>query len=215
MTLASTRPWMAAALLLLASCSSRDPGRQDSKPADDRHEQAASSPGSGSEIAAAAAPSDIALSERHADARFGFELSFPSGWTAGEGEMPAFFVASPREGEADEFVENVNVVVEPLTEPMSANAYADGSEALIAADLGAYQLIARSEVELGDRPAVRREYEHVYLGRPLWVVSYLLVVDRRGYVITATAEREHAELWRARLEAIASSFRITSAASAG
>ena len=44
--------------------------------------------------------------------------------------------------------------------------------------------LASSEVELAGHPAIRREYEHVQAGTPVWVVSYVLVVAREAFVVT-------------------------------
>lgn len=201
-------------VVALASCTRREPGPQDSKPASDQREQASEEqPGSRGAVSSGAvgAAELPALTERRVDDRFGFELAFPSGWTPTEGTgLPALFVASPRENPSDAFVENVNVVVELLPAPMTAEAYADGSARFLQTDLAGYREVSNGPVELDGRPAVRREYEHSFTGRGLWVVSYMVVVDLRAYVITATAERERAEVWRAQLEAIARSFRVTS-----
>jgi hypothetical protein len=199
-------------VIALASCTRREPGPQDSTPAADRRERA-SEEEPASRGAAAADPATTAarpeLTERTVDARFGFELAYPSGWTASEGPgMPALFVTSAREGASDPFVENVNVVVEELPVPMSAEAYADGSLPLMQTDLVEFREVSRGPADLGGQPAVRREYEHTFAGRPLWVVSYMVVVDKRAYVITATAERERAETWRALLESISNSFQL-------
>ncbi len=198
---------------MLASCTSREPGRQDSKPAPDQREQASEAARGGDPVVSAAAPAseiEVALTERYVDPRFGFELAYPSPWTASEGPgMPALMVASPSEGPGDRFGENVNVVVEPLLAPLTTNEYADGSAVLLQTDLTEYRELSRSVVDLAGQTLVRREYEHTYAGRPLWVVSYMLVVDRRAYVITATAERVRAPSWQRALESIARSFRLT------
>lgn len=199
-----------AALVVLASCTGREPGRQDSKPAPDQREQAPAPPVTAATVGSAKVELPV-LSERHIDDRFGFELAFPSGWTASEGSgMPALFVTSPRESPSDAFVENINVVIEPLPVPMTVEGYADGSAPLMQTDLSEYQELSRRTVELAGQPAVRREYQHTFAGRPLWVISYMLVVEQQAYVITATAERETppASNWRAVLESIALSFRL-------
>lgn len=202
------------AVIVVASCSGREPGRQDAKRAPDQREQSGEAPPSSRGAATAAtAPTGVeldALTERRVDDRFGFELAFPDGWTSGEGPgVPALYVSSPRESPSDAFVENVNVVVEPLQAPMTVESYADGSAPLMQADLAEYRELSRRTVELAGQPAIRREYQHTFAGRPLWVVSYLVVVELRAYVITATTERELAETWGVRLDAIARSFRLT------
>lgn len=202
---------------LLASCTSREPKRQPNQSIPDASEAseakaqvaplaaAASSEGA---IGSAALPE---LSERHVDDRYGYELAFPRGWTASEGAaMPALFVASARESPSDAFVENVNVVVEALPTTLSAEDYADGSAPLLQTDLSEYRELSRTTVELAGQPAVRLEYQHTYQGHPLWVVSYMLVAGPRAYVITATAEQSQLDRWRAPLDAIARSFRLTS-----
>jgi hypothetical protein len=209
-----------AALVVLACCTSREPGRQDSKRAPDQREQAGEgAPGSRAEATPAplatitsAGVELPALSERRVDERFGFELAFPSGWTAKEGPgMPALFVTSARESSSDAFVENVNVVVEPLPITMSAEAYADQSAPLMQTDLSEYQELSRRSVELAGQPAVRREYQHTFAGRPLWAVSYMLVVEQQAFVITATAERSTGLAgWQPVLDSVAASFRIVS-----
>lgn len=202
-------------VVVLASCTRREPGPQDSQPAPDQREQAREDQPSARAAASAASPSPAvelpALTERRVDDRFGFELAFPSGWTASEGSgVPALFVVSAREGPSDSFVENVNVVIEELPAPMTTQAYADGSAPLLQSDLAEYRELSRSTIDLGGLPAVRREYEHTFQGRPLWVVSYMLVSGQRAYITTATTEREQSETWRALLDAISRSFRLTS-----
>jgi hypothetical protein len=208
----------AIAVLVLLGCT---PGPQDPKPAPDQSKQSGEreqavegAPGSRGAATGTPAPApakQAELTERTFDARFDFALSYPSTWTATEGPgVPALFVTSPRESPTDAFVENVNVVVEELAAPMSVEAYADGSALLMETDLVDYREISRTNVDLGGQPAVRREYQHNFAGRDLWVVSYMMVVENQAYVLTATAEREHAEAWRRTLEAICQTFRQTS-----
>lgn len=136
-----------------------------------------------------------------------FEIAVPEGWVTVEDQgMMRMVTLSPSEDADDAFRENVNVVLDGVPSGMTPTEYAEQSFALLAEGTEGLEIVASDGAVLGGRIALRSIYEHSYEGRRLRVMSYLLIVGRRAYVITATAPEETFERYVPIFEAIASSF---------
>jgi hypothetical protein len=115
----------------------------------------------------------------------GFTIFYPANW---EQRMvgTTLVALSPQESPADTFRENVNVVFENLSMPMSAQQYAMLSLNAMQTQLNGFQLLQQGPVVVGGHQAHFFIYQHM-MGQPLQVMAYFLVLGNRGYVITCTA----------------------------
>lgn len=102
----------------------------------------------------------------------------------------AMMAIAPREGDADDFSENVNVVVDPtdLT-GITVEHYRDLSAEGIKSVLTNVKVdsVGIDKVKSGIQ-AGTIIYSHKAGGFALKVMSYLFIIDNKGYVITCTAK---------------------------
>lgn len=136
-----------------------------------------------------------------------FKIGVPAGWeTVEDHEMTRLLALSPPQGPEDRFRENVSVTFEGVPAGMDVLQYTERSLALLAASTTDLDIVASDGTTLGGRIARRSVYEHTFEGLRLRVLSYLVIVGRRAYVITATAPAETYERHVPVFEAIAASF---------
>lgn len=199
----------------MSACTNRDVGRQDERAPAQPLEPAAGDPDPASATGkpSDATPASPAPLERRVSTTLGVALQAPADWQASEptlSDAAAFaLVSSRREG----FASSVNVVREPLARTTALPGYAAAAASMLA-ELEGYRELASSEVELAGHPAIRREYEHVQAGTPVWVVSYVLVVAREAFVVTASGAASSNEAARAELDAVARSLELVPAGGA-
>jgi hypothetical protein len=189
----------------MSACTNRDVGRQHERaPAQPLEPTPSASEADASEPSDTDAPRPAPL-ERRVSTTLGVALQAPADWQASEptlaGAAAFALVSSRREG----FASSVNVVREPLARTTSLTSYAAAAARELAA-LDGYRELASREVEVAGQAAIRREYEHVQAGTAVWVVSYVLIVAREAFVITASGAATRSEAERAELDAIARSL---------
>jgi hypothetical protein len=136
----------------------------------------------------------------------GFTIMYPGNW---EQRMvgTTLVALSPQEGPADTFRENVNVVFEPLTFPMAPQQYAMASLSSMQTQLAGFALVEQGPAMVGGRPAHRMVYNH-FMGQPLSVLAYFLVVNGRGYVITCSGSPGQLARYRPYFDQIANTIRF-------
>ena len=138
-----------------------------------------------------------------------FSITAPAGWekidTTYEGQH-VVFVRLPRESDADEFMENVNVVTEKVG-TMGEDEYFERSvnnmESLPGFEKGN---VFDKKVNGIDLKGM--EYKHIYGGVPLDATVYFTIHDGSAYVITCTAHGGDREKYRSKFDEIVGSFRF-------
>lgn len=146
---------------------------------------------------------------RYYDRERGFSLQLPEGW---ERRAPigglALLALSPAEGPRDRFRENVDVAVDSLPRGMTLEDYFKRGRAALAKSSRGFREIARGKADLGGANARWLVFEHRQEGRELKVLSFFLVGDGQGYVLTFTALQDTYAHYERAFEAIARGFRL-------
>lgn len=127
--------------------------------------------------------------KRIRDRAKGFSIEFPGDWEVRENLKGTTLIAfSPVDGEKDAFRENVNVLVEALEAPVGIDAYAKAQVEELARTVEGFAEPTVEEIRVGDIAARRLRYTQKLAERELTAMAYLLVKDRRGYIVTAAGD---------------------------
>jgi hypothetical protein len=120
-----------------------------------------------------------------------FAMAFPSSWqiaTKPEG-MVALLAAGPVEGAGHG--PRVNVVVEPLPEPMAPAAYAVQAERLVAVAFHAYTVVQQGDATIAGRPAYYRYFTWEPNNLPpLYQLQVYFTSARLGFVLTGSTTND-------------------------
>jgi serine/threonine-protein kinase len=139
----------------------------------------------------------------------GVQVKYPANWQKVEqGDQAGFYVAfvSPQESPADQFRENLNILVEPLPGPVTLESYVQW--ALAQMQSSPMKLVESGPYMLGAMPA----YRIVYIG-PLnllagkWLVIWT-VKNNQVYSITYTAEAARYDAFLATIQEMIDSVHI-------
>lgn len=139
----------------------------------------------------------------------GFSMDFPGTWQTRENFMSTSVIGlSPLESANDTFAENVNVVVEELSQNVPLTTYTKASGQNLAKFLNQYKLLENKTVQLNGHDAQRLVYEHTQGQFKLRALVYLVVEGDRGYVLTCTAERASYAKYQGQFEKICQTFAV-------
>jgi len=143
----------------------------------------------------------------------GFSIEFPPDWDRREGLVGSVVAAmSPQEGPGDDFRENVNIIVTTkLPGWMGLKEFDDLNMKRMSQTLPGFTVIESGDVTLNGTPAKW----HLYSARSPragegdnHVLIYMMVKDRRGYVVTCFAKKDTMPRYRRTFERIVSTFRM-------
>jgi hypothetical protein len=145
--------------------------------------------------------------DRYYNDKDDFSIKFPKEWENKEGFMGTAVISlSLKEGNADQFRENVNVVVEQLPREMSLDEYVDASIPNLAKVITDFRENEKGITTINDHDARWL----VYSGRMgminLKCIQYYMVDGKRGYVITCSATSESYDNYRRTFDDVATSF---------
>ena len=140
---------------------------------------------------------------------FGFTAEYPESWNASDVSGIVFF-RSPQKSLTDTFSENVNIVVEDISQnPMSLVQYADNSVMTATEALPHFRLLQRGRAKIG---AIDALYYVFSSQQGDWLLKhkvYMFIVNGLAYNITYTAEEHSYDVHLLEAEAIMHSFKIT------
>lgn len=146
------------------------------------------------------------------DAQGRFTMAFPADWevaTRAEGMIVLLGQGPVAAGSRP----TVNVVVEPLTEPMSAHDYAVAAERLVKATLHNYKVIQESDATVLGRPVYYRYLTwEANTGVKMYQLQLFLTDGQTGFVVTGStiAQRERILHDMPLVQRIMQTFRIVS-----
>lgn len=148
---------------------------------------------------------------RYEDDAAGFSIEYPEAWTAQEvTDQPAVRVALfNRQSAADDFAENVNVLLEELPAGVILDQYTEANVQNLQATFTNLEVLDEREDPIGDVPAHWIRYDADEQGRRLSFLQAWLVDGQRGFVLSYTGEGEEFETYLADAEGIFRSFRLT------
>lgn len=138
----------------------------------------------------------------------GYTIETPDGWSVREGFMGTDYLAQrPPEGK-DQFLENINVVLENIPEGVESQVYVDANIQNIE-NMSGEPIIAHEQVQLNGRQADKIEYTLTFGAMNLHNDAYLIVENQAGYIITlSTLAGASREKWNPILTEVARTFAI-------
>ncbi len=140
-----------------------------------------------------------------------YAIKYPSNWEVNKsGQMgTSFILFSPLLNESDKFKENVNLLIQDLTDyDLNLDQYVEISEGQIKTMVTEGKIIS-SERKKKDE----REYQKmIYTGKQgifnLKIEQYYWVIDNEAFVLTLTGEKEEFDKYQDIGEKILNSFEI-------
>jgi hypothetical protein len=124
-----------------------------------------------------------------------FSIDVPQNWQLIDNynAQVALVAIAPKRGAADNFSENINVVVDPTDlSGITAEHYRDLTAEALKTVLTAVSIDSLATDTLSDgKVAGIIAYTHKANNIKLKVITYLFVKDNKGYVITCTAKKEN------------------------
>jgi len=126
--------------------------------------------------------------DRYYNSKDNFSIKFPKDWENKEGFMGTDVISlSPRENTADQFRENVNVVVEKIPDGMSLNDYFNANLPKLSKVVQNFQNKETGTTTINDNDAQWLIYAGSIGTINLKSKQYYMVHDNKGYVITCSA----------------------------
>jgi serine/threonine-protein kinase len=136
-------------------------------------------------------------------------IAFPDAWQVKKQTMGmALLGLAAREGESDQFTENVNVVTEQIPEDMGLDEYTRRSLKHARKILTDFEQLDRQHKQIGSREVVFVEFKHRMGQISIHASQTYVVGEGRAYVITCSAEPAQYEKYRDRFEKVVGSFAI-------
>ncbi len=138
----------------------------------------------------------------------GFDLNIPADWETEHDVGGAHLLALAPSAEASSgFRENLNISVEGVERGEGLPEVYRRGFAVMSKGLVAFEVLESEEATVGRLPARRLVYEHVYDGRRLRGLAYLVLTPGRCYTLTGTAPARRFDAFLPAFEAMARSFR--------
>jgi hypothetical protein len=157
-------------------------------------------------------PSDKVSYEEFAsysDSKYGFTIQYPKDWEKQVGALgSAVVMLSPREGDSDEFRENVNVLVQMLPDKMTLDQYTELSLDQASKLITGFDLLDQGSTQLAGRPARRIHYRGEQGAFRLEWEQVWTVLGGQAFIVTYTADRDRYDTYLRTAEAMFASFRL-------
>jgi hypothetical protein len=136
-----------------------------------------------------------------------FSLKLPKEWETKEGFMGSSVISlSPLENSADQFRENVNVVVEKMPGEMPLDEYFTGNIANMKKFFTEFQEDEKGNTSIDETDAKWLVYSGKMGTLSVKNKVYFIIHDKRGYTITCSATPDGFARYKKTFDAIAYSF---------
>jgi len=144
------------------------------------------------------------------NAEHGFSITFPKTWGFKENMYDTIVIGvSPRENDADNMTENVNVLTEKLSgEIMTVDAYMKAADAGIATKVTDYARLDSGSLLIDGNQAGWMVYRHVYEGAEYKALIYVILHGAKAFVVTCTATPDSYAGYEGTFRTIAESIRF-------
>jgi len=117
-----------------------------------------------------------------------FNLRYPELWQNQTGVNAVAFL-SPKESDQDAFQENVNLMLQDLTQqPMDLNQYTELTRQQVAQFAGNEAIVSLKDATIGGQPCKEFIFTMAYNGRDLKLKQYWFIKGQTAYLFTYTAE---------------------------
>ncbi len=138
-----------------------------------------------------------------------FEIYYPASWHKQEQANVVYFL-SPKENEKDMFLENVNLVLQDLSQqPMNLEHYTELSIKQIKENFGDSVIVSMKVTTLAGQEAKELVYNMNYQGRKLKLKQYWFIKGNTAYLFTYTAESSQYDKYEKTATEIIRSFTFT------
>ena len=122
-----------------------------------------------------------------------FTIKYPDGWEQRTAVNTVGFL-SPREDDKDLFQENVNLMLQDLSQkPMTVDQYTELTKKQVIDNLGASAIISLKNITLSGQQAKEFVYNMDYQGRNLKVKQVWFIKGNTAYLFTYTAHKDKYE----------------------
>ena len=138
----------------------------------------------------------------------GYSLIVPEGWASEQGTYGEFWVGRPSEGEGDDFIENVNLMIESIPSGMNEARYLDLSKQNMS-EIPGFEMREEEAVSINGVDGMRLHYQANVYGQSIDNDAYILMEDSQAYMPTLTArEGDSRDRWMPKLTEVAQTFRL-------
>lgn len=145
--------------------------------------------------------------EKFVSVEGGFSIEIPKSYRAEKGTdaMVPVTIYSPKENDADDFIENISIVTQPFTGNADAyyNAYLLGILRLFKD----YKLIDSGTKIINGQSAHWSVYTFTYENYTAKVLAYYFSFNGKGYALTCSAKENTFDKYKAPFTKIAESFK--------
>jgi hypothetical protein len=139
-----------------------------------------------------------------------FTIVYPSDWeldTSGQ-RNTALFLFTPLDDEKDAFRENINLLIQDLTQsPVNLDQYIKITEGQISS-MGNMYLLKNERKKAGNRPFHHMVYTGDHAGLDLIFEQYIWVVNNEAFVLTFTCEERMRDRFKDAGQKVLNSFRL-------
>jgi|LSQX01.1.fsa_nt_gb serine/threonine-protein kinase len=126
--------------------------------------------------------------ETHTDKDNKFSIQYPNDWEK-EIRGNSIIFLSPLEGERDRFKENVNFMLQDLSQqPLTLEQYTDITEESVIANLGKQSIFSLKDVTIQGIAAKEFIYNMNMNGNNLRIKQYWFIKNKTAYLFTYTAK---------------------------
>lgn len=142
-----------------------------------------------------------------------YEISYPESWSKQQKGMATFFL-SPKDDEKDQFQENVNVMVQDLSnQPMTLEEYTELTKQQITQALGSSVIVSIKELDFAGQKAKEMIYGMpknplAGINQDLKLRQVWFIKDNKAYLLTYTAKSSEYENYLETTKEIFNSFKL-------
>lgn len=138
-----------------------------------------------------------------------FEMLYPASWSKKEKSNAIFFL-SPKENEKDLFQENVNLMLQDLSQqPMNLEQYTELTKKQVTDNLGASAIVSLKNATIAGQQAKEFVYDMNYQGRSLKLKQYWFIKGNIAYLFSYTAEPSEYDKYESTATEVINSFKFT------
>lgn len=154
-----------------------------------------------------------AAGERYSNKRHGISVEVPDGWRVEEPKEGSIivFLYSPKDGEVDNFAENINISVETLPSEMTAEKYFSLISPSLKKMLPEFNLIKDGTANLQAGKAKWLIAEFKMKGMVIRSLTFIVVKGKTAHIVTCTALNNTFEKYIEQFETAVKSLRFEAA----
>lgn len=137
-----------------------------------------------------------------------YEMLYPAIWTKQEKSNAIFFL-SPKESEKDMFQENINLMLQDLSQqPMNLDQYTELTKKQVIDNFGASAIVSLKSTTIAGQKGKEFVYNMNYQGRSLKLKQYWFIKGNIAYLFSYTAEPSQYEKYEKTATEIIKSFKF-------